>query len=515
MVDKGDALNIRVWSLFERAGFDTKPNSNNPDEEKVILTNKKTRSLDLSASIGPLSVKIIRENTTQKKLPESFSTYVHDFIQLTKIAKANACLFVFTNINVNEQEKEYANKNHIQVWGEKELSYYEAIVDTIGEYAKYEIIHSFGIKTDEEVNIHNLLALKFQQPYNNSLSELFMFTTSPEKLLKTCVIFRKAQGSANTYQRMVNKRRLGSMKKYVVQNNAVLPPNLIVYLNDNVKWNPIPIPEKDLEGETITLAKKNYELGILSIPLEYASIEIIDGQHRLFGFVNTEPFTRENFNLTVIGLKNLDSNKKRDIFIAINDNMRRVDANLVTYLKYTENEVDCQENRELMAIKVVVGLNNCSPFKDKIKLLDIGKQYITLRNFTNDDLQSLLGPRGMLRKYYPSNNSEEYISVFRLYFNVVKTIFSLQWDNPEKYIIFTNRGISAFLKLLKPILKHCQSQLSEEIIKKYIMPIKENWGDEKWDRTKLKGMYVGTSGRKQFQRELIGIVQKSFPDFRE
>jgi hypothetical protein len=121
----------------------------------------------------------------------------------------------------------------------------------------------------------------------------------------------------------------------------------------------------------------------------------------------------------------------------------------------------------------------------------------------------------MLRKYYPSNNSEEYISVFRLYFNVVKTIFSLQWDNPEKYIIFTNRGISAFLKLLKPILKHCQSQLSEEIIKKYIMPIKENWGDEKWDRTKLKGMYVGTSGRKQFQRELIGIVQKSFPDFRE
>jgi DNA sulfur modification protein DndB len=515
MVDKGNVLNTRVWSLFERAGFDTKPNLKNPDEEKLTLSNGKTRSLDLSASIDSLSIKIIGENTTAKELRESFSTYVHDYIPLIKIAKANACLFVYTNIDLSEDEIKLAHDNHIKVWGEKELHYYETIVDTIGEYAKYEIIHSFGIKTKEEVNVHNILALKIRQPYENSPTELFMFTTSPERLLKTCVIFRKAQGSADAYQRMVNKRRLGSIKKYVTQNNAILPPNLIIHLSDNVKWTPIPFPEKDSEGEKITLSKMNYELGLLGIPLEYASIEMIDGQHRLFGFVNTDPHTRENFNLSVIGLKNVDSDKKRDIFVAINDNMRRVDANLVTYLKYTDNEVECQENRELMAIKVVVGLNNSSPFKDKIRLLDIGKQYITLRNFTNNDLQSLIGPRGILRQYYPSNNSEEYITVLRLYFGVLKSIFSLQWNDPEKYIIFTNRGVSAFLKLLKPILKHCKNQLNQEIIKRYITPIKDNWEDEKWERENLKGKYVGTSGRKQFLRELIELIQKQIPDFQE
>jgi len=37
MSDKGAELNRRVWTLFEKAGFETKPNSNNPAEEVVIL----------------------------------------------------------------------------------------------------------------------------------------------------------------------------------------------------------------------------------------------------------------------------------------------------------------------------------------------------------------------------------------------------------------------------------------------------------------------------------------------
>ena len=103
----------------------------------------------------------------------------------------------------------------------------------------------------------------------------------------------------------------------------------------------------------------------------------------------------------------------RYAFVAINDNSRRMDANLVAYLKYTDDECQCQEDPELMAIKIVVELNETTAFRDKIRFLDVGTQKITLKGFSGYDLKGLLGPRGLLRKYY-TNNSREYVKALVL-----------------------------------------------------------------------------------------------------
>lgn len=515
MIDKGAELNKRVWMLFERAGFETKPSSNNPAEEVVTLAHDKGRTLDLSASVRKLDVKIIGENTTASELKESFTTYVHDIQELMKAAKANGGLFVLTSAHVSEQDRRYAEENGIRVWGEEELRYYEALVDALGEYAKYEIIHSFGIRTAEETSIHNVLALRFHQPYPYSDAELLMFTITPEKLLKTCVIYRKAQGSGDAYQRMVRKARLRSVKKFVTKENALLPPNIIVYLGDKVTWEPLKIPETSESGKAITLARqKDYELVVLSIPLEYASIELIDGQHRLYGFVGAEPATRDSFNLSVLGMKSLSFAIRRDTFVAINDNSRRVDPNLVAYLKYTDDEAECQKDNELMAIKVVVELNKTTPFKNMIRLLDIGDQRITLKGFSGYDLRGLLGRRGLLRKHYP-NESIQYVTTLRLYFSMLKSLFNTQWQHPEKYIIFTNRGISAFLKLLKSILKTYQTPLDKDIVKKYLQPLKDEWKTRDWEIEHLRSAYVGSKGWKDFHRDLVSTIRKVYPNFQE
>jgi len=515
MIDKGAELNKRVWTLFERAGFETKPSSNNPAEEVVSLPHDKERTLDLSARVQKLDVKIIGENTTASELKESFTTYVHDIRELMKAVKANGGLFVLTGVDVSEKDKQYAEKSGIRVWGEEELLYYEAVVDALGGYAKYEIIHSCGIKTAEETSIHNVLALRFHQPYQYSDADLFMFTITPEKLLKTCVIYRKAQGSGDTYQRMVKKARLRNVKKFVTKENALLPPNIIVHLGDKVRWEPLKIPETNASGEAITLTReKDYELVVLSIPLEYASIELIDGQHRLYGFVGAEPATRDTFNLSVIGMKGLTFAIKKDTFVAINDNSRRVDPNLVAYLKYTDDEAECQKDNELMAIKTVVELNKATPFKNKIRLLDTGGQRITLKGFSGYDLMGLLGHRGLLRKYYP-NESSRYFAALRLYFSVLKTLFNTQWQDPEKYIIFTNRGISAFLKLLKSILITCQSPLDKDIVGKYLQPLKDEWKTRDWEIDHLKSAYVGSKGWKDFHRDLVSTIRKVYPNFQE
>jgi hypothetical protein len=68
--DKGQALNERVWKLFDAAGFLTKPNSNDSQEEEVALSTKKKRRVDLSASVRELNVKIIGWNKARKALTE-------------------------------------------------------------------------------------------------------------------------------------------------------------------------------------------------------------------------------------------------------------------------------------------------------------------------------------------------------------------------------------------------------------------------------------------------------------
>ena len=103
-------------------------------------------------------------------------------------------------------------------------------------------------------------------------------------------------------------------------------------------------------------------------------MEILDGQHRLFGFANTDAATKKEFNLVVLGMGGLTSKKKRETFVAINDNSRRMDPNLVAYLKYTKDDAECQKSNELMAIRVAVDLNSETPSKGSIRLLDIGKQ---------------------------------------------------------------------------------------------------------------------------------------------
>lgn len=516
MNDKGAALNERVWRLFWKAGFQTKPNPSDPREEEIELSPGKKRAVDLMAVDEDLGIKIIGWNKARKKLSESLTVHIHDYETLKEIAQADAVLFVSTEKEISEDDKRYAGKLGISIWGEEELRYYEALVDAIGLYAKYEIVHSLGITTKEEKNIHTVLALHLHQPFSTSdEADLFLFTMTPEKLLKICTVLRKARGSAGAYQRILRKKRLKGIERFVTRGDALLLPNLIVHFSENVVWDPVKMPSEDETGKPITLTRgKDYSLVVLRIPLEYASLELIDGQHRLYGFVEAEEKIKKDFNLVVLGIAGLSFERRRDAFISINDKARRVDPNLVAYLKYTDDEEKCREDSELMAIKVVVELSRTTPFKGRIRLIDVGDQPITLKGFSGYDLRGLLGPKGLLRKYYPENESKEYVRALRLYFSIVKNVFKEQWQDPKKYIVCTNRGVSAFLKLLRSMLRTCEGPLEEGEIRKYLIALKQNW-EGGWEIQSLRSSYVGSKGWKDFHRDLIKAIQETYPDFRE
>ena len=491
MVDKGAQLNKRVWSLFERAGFVTKPNSSNPDGEYTVeIGHGKKRTIDLYAEDKKLGIKIIGENKARKKLDGSITTHINDYAELNKTVKADAVLFISSEKDFTTEDKEYAKGFKITIWGERELKYYESLVETLRTFAKYEIIHSLGIETKEEKDTHTVLAMKLKQPRADSKSEIFLFTISPDRLLKTCAVYRRAQGNSYAYQRMINKKRLPGVGSFLSSADAILPTDIVLYLNDNVSSTDIDIDlsaVKDKSGRSVNISNKHAaSLVALHIPMSYASMEVIDGQHRLYGFTHTEDATRSTFNLVVVGIAKLPLQKRRDTFIAINDNARRMDPNLVSFLRYSDStEEECQHDSKLMAIKIVAELNSRSPFENKIRLLDIGDERITLKGFSGYDLKGLISANGLLRRYH-NNTSEEYIRALSMYFGIIKSNFQKQYKDPSQYIIFTNRGIAAFLKLLKSILKTCKAPLTADIVAKYIGALKKHKKDSELGNSEIK-----------------------------
>jgi DGQHR domain-containing protein len=511
-MDKGAALNKRVWSLFERAGFKTEPNSQTTAEHMVELAPGKNRKVDLYAREEDLGVTIVASNKSGG-IKDTWTGHVNDWEEIGRKANADKVLFVITGKDLSPEDRAYAARKNMHIWEEKQLSYYEALAATTKQYAKYEIIHSLGITTKEEKNIHRVLALKVQQPMPGTGHDLFLFSVPVEHLLKMCVIFRRAQGDASAYQRMLRRERLPKVQSFVTRPNAILPTNIVVHLNDTVFVEDIPLDDlKDAQARPIVLSRSTKPV-VLNMPLTFSSLELIDGQHRLFGFVGADPATLKSFDLLVTGVRGLGTKERQETFVAINDNSRRMDPNLVAYLRYTPDLGECQKDSSLMAIRIVVDLNDETPFKGSIRLLDVGAQFITLKNFAGYDLKGLLGARGQLRKYYPKNDPDEFRQVLRTYFSTIRSLFPGEWRDPDTYIVSSNRGISAFLKLLRSMLKTEKKPLDHSDFKKYLSALKA--GTKTWKFADLKKTYVGSQGWAELHRDLVSAIRRKYPNFKK
>jgi DGQHR domain-containing protein len=386
-------------------------------------------------------------------------------------------------------------------------------VDAIHHFAKFEIIKALGLITDEEKLTIHVLAIRMNQPTPESTVQLYLFYFSPEKLLKTCAVYRRAQGNAEAYQRMVSKKRLPGITKFVSRPDSILPTNIVVNL-DATKVNVIELEKatvvSNLTTNRFTLSNAHHQLVALGIPMEYASMELLDGQHRLFGFVDAAPATRQAFELPVVGITGLSKTRMQETFVSINDTSRRMDPNLVALLQYEKDDTLCQKDNKLMAIRVAADLVERNPFRNKIRLLDMGKQIITLKGLSGYDLKGLLGPKGRLREAFPTNLPADYVSYLSAYFSLVRSTFKTEWEEPKVYILATNRGITALLKLLKSILRSESCSSDPQVTQKYITAL----SSFDWNYANLKSKYVGSQGWKGLHDDLVKEVKKKYPAFR-
>ena len=245
---------------------------------------------------------------------------------------------------------------NVSIIYKNEWNILESYVDTIGHYAKYPFLKILSItkldgqgtdkRFNEEENSLMRLPSKRIVKYPNIRVDVFTFVASPAELLSMSEVFRRelmpVMTSDRSYQRPLVFKKLSDMRDLVSDSGFMFPNSILVTLNESCHYD-----------------RKNK---ILRIPMEYGSISIIDGQHRLFSYASTEltDELRKNAQILVTALK-YNTNDATEItrcsaatFVDINQNQKKITSSHIDEIAYS---VLGQETPRALAAQIILLLN--------------------------------------------------------------------------------------------------------------------------------------------------------------
>jgi DNA sulfur modification protein DndB len=289
----------------------------------------------------------------------------------------------------------------------------------------------------------------------------YMFSLEPGLLLKMGYILHRTKANEAefpTYQRLLVPSRLPGITKYI--DNGGYFPNAII-INFSTKKHTIQFEASARAG--ISLSRH----GVLKIPNAYGIAYVIDGQHRLYGYADSN-FKDKN-TIPVVAFSDLSTIDQLEIFMDINQNQKAVSPNLRLDLEedlYWESD---RVDSRLKALRssVIKGLTN-SQNSSLFNKISVGEDshLLSFAPFYAGLTASGLLPTAKGNKYvdstvksclYNINNSNHSEEMIKSKANVVQFLI-LCYDFVEEhyqeifekpnYFIVSNRGSYAFITLI-------------------------------------------------------------------
>ena len=165
-----------------------------------------------------------------------------------------------------------------------------------------------------------------------------------------------------TYQRIIKRSRLKSVHEFIDNKKGYFPNSIIISIDS----------DKDLAFDRANTQVKSSisDIGILHLPKKYRSAYIIDGQHRLYGYANSEYKSKNS--IPVVAFIDLAREEQVKLFMQINENQKAVSKNLRTTLNadllWTSKNYIEQQKALRSRISIVLGESRNSSLFDKISI---------------------------------------------------------------------------------------------------------------------------------------------------
>ncbi|EGO9005361.1 DGQHR domain-containing protein, partial [Enterococcus faecalis] len=421
------------------------------------------------------------------------------------------CAFIFLTNNyiLPDVDLKYMDSKNIVHFDEETFNYYSDLTTHLGSAARFQLLgYLFSGQKIPELN-NKIPAIEGKM----GGYKYYSFSIEPEKLLKIGYVLHRNNANNQmmpTYQRVIKKSRLESIQSFV-DEGGFFPNSLIINI--------------DKQGLLFDRSSSQVDdsiskLGILHLPNIYRSAYIIDGQHRLYGYANSE-YAASN-TVPVVAFVDLDKKEQVKLFMDINENQKAVSKNLRTTLQAdllweSDNVAErqlalkCRIAQRLgedfdspLYGRIIIGEN--SKTEDQCIKLDTIKRALDKSNFL--DMYDRHG-ESLLRKgtFDTGNNEETMHKLLKLF---KETLFYIknnveEWDTSDlsNRFVVINPGIYSLIRVIDDVINYYTEvenqeilDLTQEGLMYYIQPFLDsivNFFDNVTEEAKnrLKSMYGG------------------------
>jgi len=530
-----------LWCLFARLGFTSLnkegkvniPCYDNPsetypvsifaaDDEAILLVFTKATTGEPKKSNFSEEIRRIGEkkeqllNTVRKNFPDA--KHKVKFIYATK------------NYFLSDTDKELFDNFSIIHFDDEIIQYYTELNKHLGLSGRFQLLGNlFEGQTIPQLE-NQIPAIQGKMGGHTYYS----FSIEPEKLLKIGYVLHRNKANKKlmpTYQRIIKKARLKSVQEFV-ENGGFFPNSIIININAS----------KGLKFEKANTQVENAisRVGVLHLPKSYRSSFIIDGQHRLYGYVNS--VYKKTNSIPVVAFVNLDRNQQIKLFMQINENQKAVPKNLRNTLNadLLWDSDDMTESIKALKLQIAqdLGEDLDSPLYDRVIIgenpktpqrcitIDTIKQGLDRSDFFGSFSKTSVKTEGT---FYGGNNDLIYDRIMPYLkgcFGYIKENLASEWNKGEEGdgFVLINAGIESFIRIFSDIADHLtvKNMLNTKTAKvKNILEVALPFLDPlvaylksipAEEKTVLRKSY-GTGGRAKYWRTLQKIINTKNKEF--
>lgn len=555
----------QVWSLFYNMGFE-ELNGNTKDLEINRVGNGK-KQIDVFArdeqTICIIECKYTEKpHTSSTSLPqvrnaindiaslqrEELPAYIFKHYRNTtgdthKTYKL-VWILALKNIDISDHDRNLADSHNITILDDATISYYEQLSKQFSHASKYMFLGQYLCSKRIPGNPVTIPAIRGTMGGYNYYS----FSATPESLLKISYLAHK--GNTNlppleTYQRIAKKKRLDKIAEYIVSSEengkgAIFPTSIVVNFSTDIKF-------QEIAGQKGEKSK----IGRLTLPNEYNSAWIIDGQHRLYAYSKLDKEAKTAL-LPIIAFEKLPANEQAQLFVDINGKQEKVESTLLNEIKANTllESPRAKDRLEAIYSQIALLLNkeSSSVLYDRVVEANLGKGDST-KNITNTTLtdelykSQLVGtpnsknPKNMdpgLLYQGSLEESRDFItSILSDYYRIFleNDVLRDQWNlgKGEGGFLCTNHGIRSTIKLFSLIILHIHGDIIKggdyvgikalnktgilDRVRPYLKPVIEYLASASDTDLKLIRQKSSGSGVASTTDRFITIINDEFPEF--
>lgn len=410
------------------------------------------------------------------------------------------------------------------------IQYYSELVKHLGTCSRYQLLGNLLANTEIKKMQNKVLANKGKMGGH----EYYEFSIEPEKLLKIGYVLHRNEANKNmmpTYQRIIKRKRLKEVQSFI-NDGGYFPNSIIVSIDSGGR-------KLQFDESPTKLDDSISKIGVLHLPKRYHSAYIIDGQHRLYGYSDSE-YANTN-SIPIVAFVDLDRSEQLKLFMDINENQKSVSKTLRITLNSDMlwDSPNQNERRDAIRSKIaqMCGEEQSSPLLGRVVIGEDEKNNI--KCITIQAIQLALQKCSFFSTFAKNNTiatngsfdvGDNQATIDRFYpflegcFKTVKNECETEWSLGEQGILTINRGIQGIIRIINDVVNLLIAQnklfpLTQDIddiineVEYYMSPLLNHINKlTEEQRIELKSFYGGGAENKYlhyFQK----VIHDSLTDF--